>query len=88
MFFYVIIQTFLGNLKHTILLFFNVTGVAQVQGGAVNRGLIWFFQCKGNVLLKLVLGPKSTGWCAGLLANHLFSSNFISISGGGMAAVK
>jgi hypothetical protein len=36
-----------------------------IQGGAVNRGLkLFFFQCIGlHVLLKLILGLKSTGWC-------------------------
>jgi hypothetical protein len=37
----------------------------NLQGGAVNRGLNWFFfHCMGlHVSFKLMLGLKSTGWC-------------------------
>jgi hypothetical protein len=56
-----------------------------IQGGAVNRGLKWLFQCVDPpVFLKLILGLKSTGWY--VLANHLFSSNFILTGGSGMSS--
>ncbi len=51
--------------NYTLVCFDNETQRAtHVQGGAVNRGLKRFFHCIGlHVLLKLMIGLKSTGWC-------------------------
>jgi hypothetical protein len=41
-----------------------------------------------HVFLKLLLPEKYWLMCAGLLANHLFSSNIIFLSGGFLAAAE
>jgi hypothetical protein len=64
--------------------------VSEVQGGAVNRGLKWFFsQYRPSCLIEAYDRPEKY-WLvwAGPLASHLFNFNFIFLSDGLTAAAE